>query len=146
MNRKFLFGKYKGKDIKYIILTHIGYIMWCLDNINHFSLNNEEQAVYDAVAIAVKKYKTVTPFPKEKLFAHVKNTDDFKNLWTPFVIKDGNLLTIRGGCMSFPACNYIKKYITSKVQPDDPVEILHILAHEMVKDLMLSDENRYSDD
>lgn len=31
--RKLTFGKYKGQEIKYIILTHIGYIMWCFENI-----------------------------------------------------------------------------------------------------------------
>ena len=43
--RKLTFGKYKGQDIKYIILTHIGYIMWCFENINWFKLTDEEQAL-----------------------------------------------------------------------------------------------------
>ena len=34
--RVLTFGKYKGQDIKYIILIHIGYIMWCLENIDWF--------------------------------------------------------------------------------------------------------------
>ena len=37
------FGKYKGQEIKYIILTHIGYIMWCFENINWFKLTDEER-------------------------------------------------------------------------------------------------------
>lgn len=41
-DRIFKFGKYKNQDIKYIILTHIGYIMWCFENIRNFKLNDEE--------------------------------------------------------------------------------------------------------
>lgn len=43
--RKLTFGKYKGQDIKYIILTHIGYIMWCFENISRFKLTDEEQII-----------------------------------------------------------------------------------------------------
>ncbi|MCO7113114.1 hypothetical protein NIB75_12570 [Bacteroides uniformis] len=49
------FGKYKGQEIKYIILTDIGYIVWCFENIGRFKLTDEEQAIYDAVAIMIKK-------------------------------------------------------------------------------------------
>lgn len=44
MERKITFGKYKGQDIKYIMLAHIGYIMWYLENLKWFHLNDEEQA------------------------------------------------------------------------------------------------------
>ena len=30
-DRILTFGKYKGQEIKYIILTHIGYIMWLFE-------------------------------------------------------------------------------------------------------------------
>ena len=49
------FGKYKGQEIKYIILTDIGYIVWCLENIKKLKLTDEEQAIYDAVAIRIRK-------------------------------------------------------------------------------------------
>lgn len=53
--RTLTFGKYKGQEIKYIILTDIGYIVWCFENIRRFKLTDEEQAIYDAVAIMIKK-------------------------------------------------------------------------------------------
>jgi len=146
MDRKFNFGKYKGKDIKYIILTHVGYIMWCLENINHFYLSDEEQEVYDAVAIAVKKYKAITSFPQDKLFAHIRNTDNFKDLKTPFIIRDGNLLAVRKKYMSFPVCTYVTKYFLNKIEHENTSEMLHVLAHEMVKDSMLREENHYADE
>lgn len=54
-DRILTFGKYKGQEIKYIILTHIGYIMWLFENLKWFRLNEEEQALYDAIAIMIKK-------------------------------------------------------------------------------------------
>ena len=51
-DRTINFGKYKGTPIKQLILEHIGYIYWCLDNLKWFKLNTEEQALYDALAIA----------------------------------------------------------------------------------------------
>ena len=51
-DRTINFGKYKGIAIKQLILEHIGYIFWCLGNLNGFKLNADEQALYDAVAIA----------------------------------------------------------------------------------------------
>ena len=43
--RTLTFGKYKGQEIKYIILTDIGYIVWCFENIRRFKLTDEEQAI-----------------------------------------------------------------------------------------------------
>lgn len=56
-DRTINFGKYKGTPIKQLILEHIGYIYWCLSNLKWFKLNNDEQALYDALAIANIKYK-----------------------------------------------------------------------------------------
>jgi len=53
MARKMTFGKYKGEPVTRIILTHIGYIMWCLNNLAWFKLTDEEQELYDANAIAM---------------------------------------------------------------------------------------------
>ena len=71
--RKLTFGKYKGQDIKYIILTHIGYIMWCFENINWFKLTDEEQDLYDAIAIMIKKERLQMTFPVEMMCKNVKN-------------------------------------------------------------------------
>ena len=41
--RKMTFGKYKGQPILKVIAEHIGYIMWCFENINWFELTEDEQ-------------------------------------------------------------------------------------------------------
>ena len=66
--RVLTFGKYKGQDIKYIILTHIGYIMWCFENIDWFKLTDEEQALYDAIAIMIKRERLPMTFPVIDMF------------------------------------------------------------------------------
>lgn len=100
------FGKYKGQKIKYILLTHIGYIMWCLENISWFRLTSEEQELYDAVALMVKKYDIETIFPKEPLYKHIKN----KNLKTPLFM-NGDCIAISWDALDTPLGNYVKEYI-----------------------------------
>lgn len=82
--RKFTFGKYKGQYVLYIIATHIGYVMWCLENIQWFNLNEEEQMFYDWQAIAIKKYDAPMLFPVETLFKHIKDKDSLSALRTPY--------------------------------------------------------------
>ena len=86
-DRKLTFGKYKGRPIKEITLTHIGYIMWCLNNLSWFSLTDEEQAVYDAMAIALVKDDIQMVFPREDMVAHIKDKEALKELRTPFYIQ-----------------------------------------------------------
>lgn len=84
MARKFTFGKYKGKSYTKIILTHIGYIMWCLNSMDWFRLTDEEQELYDAVAIAIINSSFIkTPFPKEELAVHIKDKNALENRETP---------------------------------------------------------------
>lgn len=84
MARILKFGKYKGKSYTKIILTHIGYIMWCLNNLSQFRLTDEEQELYDAVAIAIIDSSFVkTPFPKEGLIVHIKDKNALENRDTP---------------------------------------------------------------
>ena len=73
MDRNITFGKYKGQPIKKLILTHIGYIMWCLSNLNWFKLNDEEQKLYNAVALSVMESDCDTVYPKEKLKAFIND-------------------------------------------------------------------------
>lgn len=87
-DRKFTFGKYKGEPIKKIILEHIGYVMWCMSNLDWFRLNDEEQAVYDALALANNKSNIEFVFSKEEMMSHVQN----KDLETPFMVfNDGGV-------------------------------------------------------
>lgn len=83
------FGKYKGQEIKYIILTHIGYIMWCFENISWFKLTDEEQALYDAIAIMIKKECLPMTFPVDMMYKHIKNREAFEQLETPFTFWGG---------------------------------------------------------
>ena len=88
--RVITFGKYKGTPIKQLILEHIGYIYWCLSNLRWFSLNIEEQVLYDALAIANIKYDMNLPFQVQELARHIKNKDKYLKLDTPFIIsRDG---------------------------------------------------------
>ena len=48
------FGKYKGQPVLLIIAAHIGYIMWCFENIKWFSLNEDEQKFYDWQAMLLR--------------------------------------------------------------------------------------------
>lgn len=44
--RKFLFGKYKGRYIKDIIINDTQYITWSMKNISWFWYNKEEVELY----------------------------------------------------------------------------------------------------
>lgn len=91
-DRNLTFGKYKGSPIKKIILTHIGYIMWCLDNLNWFKLNDDEQDLYDAMATAIVKYNIEMVFPIDKMVSFIKNKVAYNKRETPFRLDDhGNI-------------------------------------------------------
>lgn len=107
--RKLTFGKYKGQDIKYIILTHIGYIMWCFENINWFKLTDEEQALYDAIAIMIKKERLPMAFPVEMMYKHVKNREALDKLDTPFTF-NGEYTSYKVSEKDNPICKSIEKY------------------------------------
>ena len=78
-DRTINFGKYKGTPIKQLILEHIGYIYWCLSNLEWFKLNADEQALYDAVAIANIKHKIDLVFPVRELAKFI--VDKEKSPW-----------------------------------------------------------------
>lgn len=82
--RKMTFGKYKGQPILLIIAEHIGYIMWCFENISWFRLNENEQKFYDWQAIAIKKYHKRMIFPVETMYKHVKDKTALERLETPY--------------------------------------------------------------
>ena len=85
MQRTMTFGKYKGKPMIWVIATHIGYIMWCLENISNFQLTDEEQTFYDALAISIMRDKVAMTFPIEKLANYVKDEQSLRELKSPFV-------------------------------------------------------------
>ena len=107
--RKLTFGKYKGENILFIIATHIGYIMWCFENLKWFKLNETEQKYYDYLAIAIKKYKMPMTFPIDIMLNHVKDKESLSKLETPlkfigydvYVTKELDIYDIlqKAGCM-----------------------------------------------
>ena len=112
--RTLTFGKYKGQEIKYIILTHIGYIMWCFENIGWFKLTDEEQAIYDAVAIMIKKEGCQMTFPVGLMYKHVKDREAFERLETPFSCL-GGYTCIKKSDRDNSICKSIEKYKTPRI-------------------------------
>lgn len=106
------FGKYKGQEIKYIILTHIGYIMWCFENLQWFKLTDEEQSLYDAIAISIRKYDYQMTFPVELMYKHINNREAFERLETPFIDNNG-YTAFATVDKDNPICKSVEKYITS---------------------------------
>ena len=44
---KFTFGKYEGRYIGEVMMTDLQYIMWCIDKVPAFKMNEEENALYN---------------------------------------------------------------------------------------------------
>ena len=86
------FGKYKGTPVKQLILEHIGYIYWCLSNLKGFKLNNDEQVLYDALAIANIKYKINLVFPVDCLSEYISNKKALEKGITPFFIYKNGII------------------------------------------------------
>lgn len=84
--RKITFGKYKGQPIKKLLLEHTGYILWCLMNLKWFSLDDEEQALYDAMAIAILKDKPNVVYPIQNLIPFIKDKEALEKRKSPFYI------------------------------------------------------------
>lgn len=136
MDRQFAFGKYKGQDIKEIILTHIGYVMWCFENINGFYLNDEEQMVYDACAICIKKYNVEMAFPVELMYKYVKNREALDNLDTPFIDRGGYQQIVD---TESPVYASVKKYLKKRCIPTfDEKCLLKYFAKYVIDDEMMA--------
>lgn len=83
--RRMTFGKYKDYPVIQVIAEHIGYIMWCFENIPHFRLNHVEQTFYDWIAIAIVKQKAPMTFPIEPMLKHVRDREALKKRETPYI-------------------------------------------------------------
>lgn len=149
-NRILNFGKYKGKEVKAVILSHIGYIMWCFENIKQFRLTDEEQAIYDAVAIMIKKEGCQMTFPTELMYKHVKDREALEQLRTPFTCVNGYTL-FRRSDKDNPVCRSVEEYAASKRRDNDApkgfsVEGLGYLASVMNAEAERAHFNGESDD
>jgi len=141
-DRVFQFGKYKGQPIKKVILEHIGYVIWCLDNVDGFKLTDEEQAVYDALAIANVKYFVKMAFPDERMLAHVKNKDAFDRGETPFVVRGDGMIQIDMREKS-PVVDSIVHLFDIKPVKKAPYSFLPELSHvanKMIRDYDPTDD------
>lgn len=110
------FGKYKGSEVKYIILTHIGYIMWCLENIPQFKLNSEEQKLYDGVAILIKKSNMDVSFPVSLMYKYVIDKKALESLETPFTLYNGNIC-LKSEYFYTPIHRSIEEYAKERIKP-----------------------------
>lgn len=133
MDRKINFGKYKGQEIKELILHNIGYIMWCIKNISWFSLTEEEQAIYDALAITNAKYKIQFPFSEEDMLSCVKNKDALQKLDTPFIISHNGTIRFYAEQLNNPIIQSVFKYCTNRFPEKDiqkmDIELLAAMSH-----------------
>ena len=116
-DRTINFGKYKGTPIKQLILKHIGYIYWCLSNLKWFKLNDEEQALYDALAIANIKYNMNLPFPVQELAEHIKNKDKYVERDSPFIISRDGMISYHIQDEDNPIIRSILKYKEDDIRP-----------------------------
>lgn len=130
------FGKYKGQEVKYIILTHIGYIMWCFENLQWFELTEEEQALYDALAIMIKKEDLQMTFPVETMYKHVKNREALDKLETPFFL-NGRHTACRAEVKENPICKSVEKYASRSVTHSsaNTANIATGILHSMNKEI-----------
>lgn len=119
-DRTINFGKYKGTPIKQLILEHIGYIYWCMSNLEWFKLNNEEQALYDALAIANIKYKIDLVFPVDYLSEHISDKESLKKGITPFLISKDGIISYYVSDENNPIIRSILKY------KDDNIRSAHL--------------------
>ena len=140
-DRKLTLGKYKGQDIKYIILTHIGYIMWCFENLGWFKLTDEEQALYDAIAIMIKRDNLEMTFPTETMYKHVKDREALRNLRTPFIC-NGDFTSVRERDIDNPIVKSVMKY---SAVATSTLSDLHCLNHSMNKEIERARLNGESD-
>lgn len=120
--RKISFGKYKGKTIFELIMTHIGYIMWCLNNINSFYLTEEEQMLYDAISIGIIRDNLPMIFPIEGLKDFIKDKESLEKLDSPVVNAE------RGSYVELSRCNkmftdifLICEDLTKKIVKNSPI-------------------------
>lgn len=109
MDKVLTFGKYKGQPVKKIILTHIGYIMWCLTNLNWFKLDDDEQELYDAVALSVLDSDCETVYPKENLKPFITNL----SMEPIFGITYDGVIYVKEEAKNSPIVKGVMKYRTS---------------------------------
>lgn len=120
-DRVITFGKYKGTPIKELILEHIGYIYWCLSNLKWFKLNTEEQALYDALAIANIKYKIDLVFPVRELAKFIADKDRYSKLSTPFIISRDGVIRYAIKDSDNPIISGVLKYKDDNIKPLAPL-------------------------
>lgn len=117
-DRTIKFGKYKGTPIKQLILEHIGYIYWCLSNLKWFKLNNDEQALYDALAIANIKHKIDFVFPVDYLSYHISDKESLKRGITPFLISNDGIISYFIQEKDNPIIRSILKYKDNNIRQE----------------------------
>ena len=140
MDKIFNFGKYKGQPVKKIILTHIGYIMWCLSNLAWFKLDTEEQELYDAVALAVLDSDCETTYPKENLKPFIANS----SMEPIFGITHDGMIYVKKEAENNPIAKGVMKYRTSASKTGRYLD-LGGLMHSLNKMFLVSGDDGMAD-
>ena len=120
-DRTINFGKYKGTPIKQLILEHIGYIYWSLSNLDLFKLNADEQALYDAVAIANIKYEIDLVFLVRELAKFIVDKESYSKLDTPFIISRDGIIRYAIKDADNPIISDVLKYKDDNIKPLEPL-------------------------
>ena len=129
MDRVLTFGKYKGQPVKKVTLEHIGYIMWCLSNLGWFKLTDEEQTIYDAIAIAIIKYGIKMVFPDEAMLAQVRDREKLEKKDTPFIMRGDGMIRFKEEDRDHPIIQSVLTYFKPKREAKDPLLYLPELQH-----------------
>ena len=119
--------------------------MWCLDNLNWFKLTDEEQAIYDAISIMVKKYSVSTTFPQDILYKYIKDQKSLESLSTPFVYING-YISFYGKDSNHPIVSSVSEYITGYSNSSLTYDHMEGLNHVLNKDAELAKLEGYSNE
>ena len=86
-----------------------------MGNVAWFSLNSEEQALYDAIAYAVLESTCETTYPKEELKKYIVNKDP----QTPFVVTPNGVVyaTDKTNQIAKDALHYAEKSPAFTIKP-----------------------------
>lgn len=107
--------------------------MWCIKNIPWFTLTEEEQAIYDALAIANVKYNIQFPFSKEDMLSCVANKEALRKLDTPFIMSHSGTIQFYAEQINNPIIQNVFKYCTNHFPEKDMqkknIDLLADMSH-----------------
>ena len=92
-----------------------------MSNLEWFKLNADEQALYDAVAIANIKYEIDLVFPVRELAKFIVDKDSYSKLETPFIISRDGIIRYAIKDVDNPIISGALKYKDGNINPFTPL-------------------------